>query len=68
LTESQGNIRGIGFTGWLTLLFIGLKLTGNISWPWVWVLAPAWIPLSILIAILVIIGLLKAILELIPKP
>ena len=24
----------------LTLIFIVLKLTGNISWSWVWVLAP----------------------------
>lgn len=26
----------------LGLLFIALKLTGHISWPWVWVLAPLW--------------------------
>lgn len=28
----------------LALLFIGLKLTNNIDWDWVWVLAPIWIP------------------------
>lgn len=28
--------------GLLGLLFIGLKLGGVISWPWVWVLSPIW--------------------------
>lgn len=31
---------GIGFFGMLTLLFIFLKLTGEISWGWNWVLLP----------------------------
>ncbi len=46
------------FAGLLTLLFIGLKLTGHISWSWWWVLAPMWIPASIVFVILIIIGLL----------
>ena len=33
---------GIGFLGLLTILFIGLKLTGHITWSWWWVLAPIW--------------------------
>lgn len=39
----------IGFCGGLTLLFVGLKLTGHIAWAWLWVLAPMWIPIAILI-------------------
>lgn len=35
---------GIGFFGLLAVLFIGLKLTGFISWSWWWVLAPIWAP------------------------
>ena len=31
---------GIGFFGLLTILFIGLKLGGVISWSWFWVLSP----------------------------
>ena len=31
----------------LTLLFIALKLTGQISWSWIWVLCPLWIGVSI---------------------
>lgn len=27
----------------LTLLFVGLKLTGYIAWSWLWVLSPVWI-------------------------
>lgn len=36
---------GGGFPALLTTLFVGLKLTNYISWPWVWVLSPLWIPL-----------------------
>ena len=35
----------------LTVLFIILKLIGVISWPWVWVLFPAWF--ALVIAVLV---------------
>jgi hypothetical protein len=27
----------------LTVLFVGLKLTGYIAWSWWWVLSPLWI-------------------------
>lgn len=30
--------------GWLTILFVGLKLTGYIEWSWWWVLSPMWLP------------------------
>jgi hypothetical protein len=45
---------GMGFSGWLTILFIGLKLTGHITWPWIWVLSPIWISLLIALAILTV--------------
>jgi len=32
----------LGFVEALGLLFIGLKLTGVITWSWLWVLAPLW--------------------------
>jgi hypothetical protein len=53
MARSTLSSSGIGFTGLLTVLFIGLKLTGYISWPWLWVLAPVWIPLIIVVLILV---------------
>ncbi len=42
---------GIGFISVLTLIFIVLKLTNNISWSWIWVLSPIWI-LAILIILI----------------
>lgn len=42
---------GIGFLGLLAILFIALKLTGFISWSWLWVLSPVWIPIVIVVAL-----------------
>lgn len=39
----------------LFLIFLVLKLTGNIDWSWWWVFSPFWIPLLLLILILLII-------------
>lgn len=36
----------------LTVLFVGLKLTGYIDWSWWWVLSPIWI--TILVVILIV--------------
>lgn len=49
---------GVGFCGLLGIAFIVLKLVGVISWPWVWVLSPLWIPL-VLFIIVFIIALIK---------
>ncbi len=40
--NSSGASGGIGLGGALTVLFVGLKLTGHIDWSWWWVLAPLW--------------------------
>lgn len=47
-------------TGPLSLLgvaFVVLKLTDNIDWSWLWVLAPFWIPWAIVLFILVFFGI-----------
>lgn len=44
-TASSGDVT---FLSLLAILFIGLKLTDCIDWSWWWVLAPLWIPQSIL--------------------
>lgn len=31
------------FVGSLTILFVALKLTNVIAWPWWWVMSPIWI-------------------------
>ena len=42
---------GMGFVGVLTLIFVVLKLTGNINWSWLWVLSPIWITALLLLAL-----------------
>jgi hypothetical protein len=42
---------GIGFGTVLFLVFLVLKLTGNINWSWWWVTSPLWIPLALIVAI-----------------
>ena len=49
---------GIGFGTVLFLVFLVLKLTGNIDWSWWWITSPIWIPLALGIVILGIIGLI----------
>jgi len=58
MSESSSSYSGgIGFSGLLTVLFIGLKLTGYIAWSWWWVLSPIWIPAGVALAILAIVGI-----------
>lgn len=58
MSDSSSSSGGIGFTGALAILFIGLKLGGVITWSWLWVLSPLWLPLAILlgVGIIVLIG------------
>lgn len=51
-SSASSSSGGIGFCGLLTIVFIVLKLTGIISWSWVWVLSPVWISLCILLLVL----------------
>jgi hypothetical protein len=52
---------GIGFSSALALLFIGLKLGGVITWPWLWVLCPLWTPFIVAISFLILVLLAKAV-------
>ena len=49
---------GLGFVDALTLLFIALKLTGQIDWNWIWVLSPIWISISFLAVLAIVILLI----------
>jgi NADH:ubiquinone oxidoreductase subunit 3 (subunit A) len=55
MSNNTSTRSGMGFTGWLTILFIALKLTGQITWPWVWVLSPIWISALIVFALFIIL-------------
>ena len=53
---SETKYVGLGLLELLTILFVALKLTGQIDWSWLWVLSPMWIFLSpILIWIVILI-------------
>lgn len=43
----------------LAVSFITLRLCGVIDWPWIWVLAPVWLPGSLALFIAVGIKLYK---------
>ena len=45
---------GLGLASVLTIVFVVLKLVGVINWSWIWVLAPLWIDL--ILVVLVVVG------------
>lgn len=53
--SNNGDGGGVGICSLLTVLFVGLKLTGNIDWSWWWVLSPLWIPIIIVVVIAAIL-------------
>jgi len=59
MSNSSSSSSGIGFTGLLTVLFVGLKLTGYIAWSWWWVVSPIWISLLLAIGIIFLVVLFK---------
>ena len=56
--SSSGGKGGIGLTGALQIAFIVLKLCKVINWSWVWVLAPAWISLILVVVVAICAALL----------
>lgn len=63
MTVSTGNDNnnggaGVTFLGLLTIAFIVLKLTKVISWSWLWVLAPLWMPAIFVVVVAIIIVLI----------
>lgn len=46
---------GMGFCSALTLILITLKLTGYISWSWIWVFSPVWGSILLLIVIVCVL-------------
>ena len=55
MSESKNVTVNFPIFGILGLIFITLKLTGHITWSWMWVLAPFWIPLAIAAVIFLVV-------------
>ena len=51
----------MGFLGLLTILFVGLKLTGFIDWSWWWVLSPMLMWAGLLLAFLLVFAVIVAV-------
>lgn len=62
-TQTQQASGGMGCLTVLGLIFVTLKLTGNIDWSWWWVLAPWWAPISLVLAGLIIYLVIALIIE-----
>lgn len=54
MTSKSSSSSSIGLTGVLFVVFLVLKLTGNIDWSWWWVTSPIWIPILLLLSIVII--------------
>ena len=59
MVSTSSTSSGAGFLSILTVLFIGLKLTGNIAWSWPWVLSPLLFH-AVFVVILVVAGVAAA--------
>ncbi len=46
---------GLSLSAVLFVVFLVLKLTGNIDWSWWWVTSPLWIPVALALSLFVII-------------
>ena len=53
-SNNNSKSAGIGFTGLLAITFIILKLCGVITWSWLWILSPIWIPLALVLVVSII--------------
>jgi hypothetical protein len=57
MASSSSSSGGIGVFGLLGVLFVGLKLTGYITWSWWWVTAPFWGGFLFIVFIILILGI-----------
>ena len=52
---------GIGLSTIIFLIFLVLKLIGQITWSWWWVTAPLWLPAGIFLVVMLIIFIIALI-------
>jgi hypothetical protein len=56
--DSSGS-GGIGVLGLLGVVFVTLKLCGVIHWSWIWVTAPFWTPVAVVLFFLLMLFFAK---------
>jgi hypothetical protein len=52
--KNQTNLINSGLPTLLFIVFLILKLTGNIDWSWWWVTSPLWIPVAAAFTLIII--------------
>jgi len=63
MNENNEGMGGV-FLIILFAVFAALKTTGVISWSWLWVTSPLWIPLAIYVGCVILYGVLLIFLSL----
>lgn len=63
MANNKSTSSGLGLGSVLFIVFLILKLTGNINWSWWWVTSPLWIPITLGVIVLGIIGLIAGLLN-----
>ena len=49
MSDKKNTSNGLGLGMILFLIFMTLKLTGDIDWSWWWVTSPLWIPVLLVL-------------------
>jgi hypothetical protein len=57
MSNKSNSSNGLGLGMVLFLIFMTLKLTGDINWSWWWVTSPLWIPILVLLAVFTGVGI-----------
>ena len=57
--KNQTNLIDSSLPTLLFIVFLILKLTGNIDWSWWWVTSPLWIPIAAVLVFIVLIMILN---------
>jgi uncharacterized membrane protein YtjA (UPF0391 family) len=57
--SSSNSSSGMGLASVLFVVFLVLKLTGNIDWSWWWVTTPLWGGIALVILVILIIFLIS---------
>lgn len=55
MEKEKHSLIGLSFTQILILIFIVLKSTNCITWGWLWVLSPLWIPVAFILGLFVVV-------------
>ena len=53
---NKASSSGLGLGSVLFIVFLILKLTGNINWSWWWVTSPLWVPITLGVIMVGIMG------------